>query len=116
MRARMRALGVRVPIEVLPIWVDTDAIRPLPPFTGSPTLLYSGNLGRKQGLGQVVALAETLQQSRPDITVLVRGAGSRSEKHTSELQSLMRISYAVFCLKKKTQEQRDRQTTNTSEY
>src|SRR3546814_7575346 len=28
--------------------------------------------------------------------------GLRSEEHTSELQSLMRISYAVFCLKKKT--------------
>src|SRR3546814_7583327 len=28
---------------------------------------------------------------------------SRSEEHTSELQSLMRISYAVFCLQKKTQ-------------
>src|SRR3546814_10254774 len=31
------------------------------------------------------------------------GAGLRSEEHTSELQSLMRISYAVFCLKKKKQ-------------
>src|SRR3546814_9492290 len=30
-------------------------------------------------------------------------AAVRSEEHTSELQSLMRISYAVFCLKKKTQ-------------
>src|SRR3546814_4527624 len=29
------------------------------------------------------------------------GDGERSEEHTSELQSLMRISYAVFCLKKK---------------
>src|SRR3546814_10338537 len=29
--------------------------------------------------------------------------GARSEEHTSELQSLMRISYAVFCLKKKTE-------------
>src|SRR3546814_2346315 len=29
------------------------------------------------------------------------GDGARSEEHTSELQSLMRISYAVFCLKKK---------------
>src|SRR3546814_10382532 len=29
----------------------------------------------------------------------------RSEEHTSELQSLMRISYAVFCLKKKTNQQ-----------
>src|SRR3546814_2770555 len=30
-----------------------------------------------------------------------RAAAGRSEEHTSELQSLMRISYAVFCLKKK---------------
>src|SRR3546814_3537193 len=30
-----------------------------------------------------------------------RGCASRSEEHTSELQSLMRISYAVFCLQKK---------------
>src|SRR3546814_6526240 len=34
----------------------------------------------------------------------------RSEEHTSELQSLMRISYAVFCLKKK---KTKKQTTNT---
>src|SRR3546814_4984614 len=32
---------------------------------------------------------------------LDQGTGNRSEEHTSELQSLMRISYAVFCLKKK---------------
>src|SRR3546814_1316631 len=32
----------------------------------------------------------------------VRRPSPRSEEHTSELQSLMRISYAVFCLKKKT--------------
>src|SRR3546814_3399448 len=33
---------------------------------------------------------------------LTNSATARSEEHTSELQSLMRISYAVFCLKKKT--------------
>src|SRR3546814_10877972 len=38
-------------------------------------------------------IAELSAALRPDI---------RSEEHTSELQSLMRISYAVFCLKKKT--------------
>src|SRR3546814_9642806 len=32
---------------------------------------------------------------------LIRGPQSRSEEHTSELQSLMRNSYAVFCLKQK---------------
>src|SRR3546814_6583266 len=35
----------------------------------------------------------------------------RSEEHTSELQSLMRISYAVLCLKKKTKKQRTHQIT-----
>src|SRR3546814_2615210 len=33
------------------------------------------------------------------VVVLLRGRDIRSEEHTSELQSLMRISYAVFCLK-----------------
>src|SRR3546814_4931367 len=36
-----------------------------------------------------------------DRRATVRAADARSEEHTSELQSLMRISYAVFCLKKK---------------
>src|SRR3546814_4411042 len=41
---------------------------------------------------------------------LIARFGERSEEHTSELQSLMRISYAVFCLKKKTNKTR---TTHT---
>src|SRR3546814_10007325 len=36
----------------------------------------------------------------------------RSEEHTSELQSLMRISYAVFCLKKKNHRQKKKTTTH----
>src|SRR3546814_9321407 len=35
---------------------------------------------------------------------IINATGTRSEEHTSELQSLMRISYAVFCLKKKTKD------------
>src|SRR3546814_4059890 len=42
----------------------------------------------------------------------VASTKSRSEEHTSELQSLMRISYAVFCLKKK--KQTEPQTHNTT--
>src|SRR3546814_3465188 len=38
----------------------------------------------------------------PSRTLTEEQRGLRSEEHTSELQSLMRISYAVFCLKKKT--------------
>src|SRR3546814_7820911 len=53
------------------------------------------------------------------IILLQPSSVSRSEEHTSELQSLMRISYAVFCLKNKHLSQtkitlnNDRQTTNT---
>src|SRR3546814_7907835 len=47
--------------------------------------------------------------AREDLACLIYtsgtgGAPRRSEEHTSELQSLMRISYAVFCLKKKTKQ------------
>src|SRR3546814_7111519 len=38
------------------------------------------------------------------------GCSSRSEEHTSELQSLMRISYAVFCLKKKKKQKKAPET------
>src|SRR3546814_9816838 len=43
---------------------------------------------------------------------LVALAERRSEEHTSELQPLMRISYAVFCLKKKTKEQKANTQSN----
>src|SRR3546814_1821395 len=39
---------------------------------------------------------------------------TRSEEHTSELQSLMRISYAVFCLKKKTKQSNNNTNNYTS--
>src|SRR3546814_7942974 len=43
---------------------------------------------------------------------IVAADEARSEEHTSELQSLMRISYAVFCLKKKKQPNKQRPTLN----
>src|SRR3546814_7691338 len=46
--------------------------------------------------------------SRPAVSMI--STSTRSEEHTSELQSLMRISYAVFCLKKK-----NKQTTHEQE-
>src|SRR3546814_4674417 len=58
-------------------------------------------IGPGQGIGDRrshVRRAELGQHRAVDI-------GDRSEEHTSELQSLMRISYAVFCLKKKKKSQ-----------
>src|SRR3546814_9496430 len=53
---------------------------------------------------------ERLHERRPSVDGTDRERGApdstgRSEEHTSELQSLMRISYAVFCLKNKKQKQ-----------
>src|SRR3546814_4311250 len=45
--------------------------------------------------------AEDMRQGSIVLASLLLDAANRSEEHTSELQSLMRISYAVFCLKKK---------------
>src|SRR3546814_20598649 len=42
-----------------------------------------------------IGILDEIQRDHPDLPVV------RSEEHTSELQSLMRISYAVLCLKKK---------------
>src|SRR3546814_2863786 len=52
--------------------------------------------------GQVRKLAPAPRRPVPHMGWSKLSVGSRSEEHTSELQSLMRISYAVFCLKKKT--------------
>src|SRR3546814_3613117 len=54
-------------------------------------------------VGQSFAGTEAGNQRRPNqkATLTSRISTGRSEEHTSELQSLMRISYAVFCLNKK---------------
>src|SRR3546814_2099321 len=44
-----------------------------------------------------------LAESKPGVHMAAHAMKPRSEEHTSELQSLKRISYAVFCLKKKSQ-------------
>src|SRR3546814_7419507 len=59
----------------------------------------SGADAASGGWFQGPAATSGLQDGRDDV---LRGLdGRRSEEHTSELQSLMRISYAVFCLTKK---------------
>src|SRR3546814_3280009 len=54
---------------------------------------HSGDESRQIGVGDGGRIAQ-----RFETRIILR---KRSEEHTSELQSLMRISYAVFCLKKK---------------
>jgi colanic acid biosynthesis glycosyl transferase WcaI len=77
MRAVLRSLGVHRPIAVVPIWVDTTQFQPLPRLhAAAPTVVYSGNFGRKQGLDQVLDCAEILKRELPEAVVVLRGGGS----------------------------------------
>src|SRR3546814_953354 len=58
----------------------------------------------QRALEEQVRIAEALRLAEERSRA---AATARSEEHTSELQSLMRISYAVFCLKKKIRQKRD---------
>src|SRR3546814_1537164 len=70
------------------------ALRECRQFRSGPAWLH--------GIDEQLPVLVVVDQRR-DMTILgaIRLAVRRSEEHTSELKSLMRISYAVFCLKKK---------------
>src|SRR3546814_5083014 len=78
-------------------------IRRPPRSTRTDTLFPYTTLFRSGDRCRHGVLHPAAGQREPPSVPLVEGtaAGWRSEEHTSELQSLMRISYAVFCLKKK---------------
>src|SRR3546814_8056627 len=61
-------------------------------------------------IGLTRQVAYDLAHANITVNTIAPGVVGRSEEHTSELQSLMRISYAVFCLKKT----RQNQTTSQS--
>src|SRR3546814_8827123 len=72
------------------IWIDRSGREPIPHAQVEP---YDDMwiIKADQWLGDVLYAVRVGEEASKD----------RSEEHTSELQSLMRISYAVFCLKKK---------------
>src|SRR3546814_7110023 len=91
--------GLLMAVATVIFWAGRNKYVHVPPATSNPhsflrvvrTALFAQGSGR---MGLVVA-------GLGSVLALVALASLRSEEHTSELQSLMRISYAVFCLKKK---------------
>src|SRR3546814_2147692 len=82
----------------------TTLVRSTLSFSGARTTTdwhFVASDGRPTGR----AVVEPASSEEPIVAVPEKGiggrGGGRSEEHTSEIQSLMRISYAVFCLKKK---------------
>src|SRR3546814_10090793 len=89
---------------------DKERLVALANLVGARRLVLVGD-ARQLGAvdaGKPFDLVQKAGIARAEMTINLRGRDpelrlARSEEHTSELQSLMRISYAVFCLKKKTQ-------------
>src|SRR3546814_2652459 len=78
--------------------VEADAACNIRSGTGKVQHAFAAEAETDRGGAAFVRFVERFQQ--------------RSEEHTSELQSLMRISYAVFCLKKKNQKNTHKKTSN----
>src|SRR3546814_2797063 len=75
------------PVGAAPPVIDMNDVDPVAP--------------QETGAGQNAAQRSSEFPQGEGLARHERHLGGRSEEHTSELQSLMRISYAVFCLKKK---------------
>src|SRR3546814_2911665 len=100
----------------------TDTLFPYTTLFRSPRARYQ----RPLAAGESFFGSTAIHTAVPDLRVLsvadgpdaevdahALGEGFRSEEHTSELQSLMRISYAVFCLKKKKKQHTELATQTT---
>src|SRR3546814_6427276 len=83
----------------------TDTLFPYTTLFRSAVVIVELPHDREGWARAVVSPGRHLKVCAPDndLADIMRTSANRSEEHTSELQSLMRISYAVFCLKKKKQ-------------
>src|SRR3546814_1479637 len=95
--------GMPPPPEVSVATVLSKPVHQWDTFNGRVTAVESVQLRpRVSGYVQRVAFDEGQEVEKGDLLFVIDPRPyQRSEEHTSELQSLMRISYAVFCLKKK---------------
>src|SRR3546814_9184891 len=100
----------RVPLNDVD-WAELDRFADRTHAQRLPWLNYLTAIGAGQPLvalledkGKTIGCFTAMRGKRLGLPVLGSPIPGRSEEHTSELQSLMRISYAVFCLKKKKKE------------
>src|SRR3546814_3152973 len=107
-----RSLPAQHPCAPRRVTSEAARRRPLPPERASAALRWPdsglsrpGERVARQDAGRSGQGQHYRQRTSPDSRT-----ARRSEEHTSELQSLMRISYAVFCLKKKKQKKTKQQT------
>src|SRR3546814_4560818 len=88
------------PTPKIDTYLHTLSLHDALPISPRPSRDSSGGCGRRSPASPRNCGWCSTRSARPARGC--RRSSPRSEEHTSELQSLMRISYAVFCLKKKT--------------
>src|SRR3546814_5296295 len=103
--------GTRFWIMSEPIRWRTASMSWSGPTSGAATSIIASQMRRKSlsGTPSASSARQAAVTAAND-----NGCGVRSEEHTSELQSLMRISYAVFCLNKKTSNNNKTYDINTN--
>src|SRR3546814_4220069 len=95
-------IGAVLPDLLATLSAGSNAVLVAPPGAGKTTAVAPALLDQPWCTGQILLLSPRRLAARAAAERMAVLAGEpRSEEHTSELQSLMRISYAVFCLKKK---------------
>ena len=96
MEKALRALGVRRPIYVQPPHLDVAALPVQPSSPNALRWMYSGNLGRKQGLGQLLDLAEWLLEHQPNVTLVIQGEGSQRAwlEHSAGRRHLTNVQFS----------------------
>src|SRR3546814_2029115 len=87
----------------MPKYQPEALMQPGLPRSPLKRLMMSGSSGgRSFSVPASVPRSASVNAEWYQVSAIAPSGAGRSEEHTSELQSLMRISYAVFCLKKKT--------------
>src|SRR3546814_7602040 len=86
-----------------------DSMRTGPTYERNASVMFVDRIRRSPERTALVVLGEdeiSYEALGERLAATVHALRAESEEHTSELQSLMRISYAVFCLKKKTKKKK----------
>src|SRR3546814_9340730 len=101
----MRSIWTRSPVRCSPLWKRPTRTKRRRGARGARPSFKDAVARLADALAATVMAQGKLAQARNRLEAAARRTDTRgrSEEHTSEIQSLMRISYAVFCLKKKNQ-------------